>query len=280
MKKTLALLLLLALAAMPALAEEPLAPAAGEAVAVDLDGDGAGESISWAYAPGDYDEVVTLTVTAADGASCEYATEIVWNEVVDIVDLDGDGQWEILVSGDVMSDDYCAWCLRWDGDALYEVLFPDSGRVSATDGYYLTGYGQITAISGNAVTLSGSQDVLGTWFGARTFELGPHDRFEFCDDGLWVRDIEEIDDGLWEYGALTVAAPLEYADLDGNPAGTLQPGDKILIVASDKQDMAQFITPDGTEGVLAISPNYEKGWGLLVDGVSEDECFEYVPYAD
>ena len=97
-------------------------------------------------------------------------------------------------------------------------------------------------------------------------------------DGVAVDALDAV--VLKRDGALTVAAPLEYADLDGNPVGTLQPGDKILIVASDKQDMAQFITPDGTEGVLAISPNYEKGWGLLVDGVSEDECFEYVPYAD
>ena len=87
---------------------------------------------------------------------------------MDIVDLDGDGQWEILVSGDVMSDDYYTWCLRWDGAALYEVLFPDSGRMDATDGYFAHGYGLITAISEyGVVELTGTQDVLGTWMASR-----------------------------------------------------------------------------------------------------------------
>lgn len=290
MKKLLGVLLILCLlAGVPALAEAvgnaPLTPAAGEAVAIDLDGDGTEETVEWAMVAGEYDDNLTLTVTGADGASQTYATDIIWNEGVYIVDLDDDGAQEILLTGDVMSDDYYTWCLRWDGAALYEVLFPDGERGENGNGYYKQGYGRVNAVGKNLLSLSGSQDVLGTWFATRVLQLSPYDRFEFNDAGLWLRNLDGYDgadDDLWQYAALTVTQPLPYADEHDPdlPAGTLEPGDKILIYASDKQEIARFSTPDGTTGTLNISPNYEQGWGWLVDGIPEEECFEYVPYAD
>ena len=241
MKRISALLLILCLLALPALAEpEPAKLALDEPLAIDLDGDGTEETVSWTLEMGEYEECVH-----------------------------------------VMSDDYITYCLRWDGAGLYELLFPDCSRAQNTDGYYKEGYGQITAIDGNRVTLSGSQDMLGTWFAERTVTLSAHDRFEFADDGLWVRNLDGMDDdSLWGYAALTAAVPLEYADAEGNPAGTHQPGDKLLVCATDKETFVRFLTPDGTEGTLAISRNYEQGWGWLVDGTPEEDCFEHIPYAD
>ena len=40
------------------------------------------------------------------------------------------------------------------------------------------------------------------------------------------------------------------------------------------------MTPDGLIGALDISPDYDRGWGWMVNGVGEADCFEYVPYAD
>ena len=283
MKRTIALTLALCLlAVLPALADAPQPLPEREALAVDLDGDGAAETVRWAMAPGDYDEQLTLTVGLSDGRELTYATDIIYAGEVYAVDLDGDGTTEILMSGDVMSDDYCTWCLRYDNGALYEVLFPDATRGDEnTDGYYKTGYGLITDLGDGQVTLTGSQDVLGTWFASRTMALTAHDRFEFSDAGLWLRNLDgaNIDD-LWQYGALTVTTPLSYADEQGNPAGTLEPGDRILVIASDKRQFARFVTPDGSEGSLVISPDYERGWGWLVDGVPEENGFEFIPYAD
>ena len=282
MKRISALLLILCLLALPALAEpEPAKLALDEPLAIDLDGDGTEETVSWTLEMGEYEECVHLRILSANGEEVVWSTPILWGEAVYVVDLDGDGRQEILASGDVMSDDYITYCLRWDGAGLYELLFPDCSRAQNTDGYYKEGYGQITAIDGNRVTLSGSQDMLGTWFAERTVTLSAHDRFEFADDGLWVRNLSgRDDDSLWGYAALTAAVPLEYADAEGNPAGTLQPGDKLLVCATDKETFVRFLTPDGTEGTLAISRNYEQGWGWLVDGTPEEDCFEHIPYAD
>ena len=287
MKHALILLLALCLtcAALPALAEnaDPAALAEGEVRSVDLDGDGAAENVRWDMVPGEYDANLTLTVASPEGAETSYATDIIGEGEVFVADLDGDGIAEILISGDVMSDDYITWCLRLREGTLYELLFPDGNRGDSGDGYYKYGYGRVTAVGeGNGlINLTGSQDMLGTWFATRTLALTPYDRFEFNDAGLWLRSLGSGNlDDLWEYASLKLAVPLAYTDLQGNPAGTLQPGDRILVIATDKRESVRFVDPDGNEGVLAISPDYERGWGWLVDGVPEAECFEFVPYAD
>lgn len=50
--------------------------------------------------------------------------------------------------------------------------------------------------------------------------------------------------------------------------------------ASDKETSAWFTTQDGVSGILSIAPDYNSGWGRMVDGVAEDVCFECLPYAD
>ena len=60
----------------------------------------------------------------------------------------------------------------------------------------------------------------------------------------------------------------------------LEPGEKIIIYATDKESYAKFSTRDGLTGTLVISRDYDRGWGCLVDGIPEDQCFESLPYAD
>ena len=282
-----AFVMLLALAAMltPVLAEEEPTLAGqlaqGKTLQIDLDGDGAAEAVSWAVETTEYGvDCLTLTVQPRAGKALVYATDIVGRPEAFALDLDGDGAVELLLSGDVMSDDYYTACLRYDGSALYEVLFPDSNRGDSGSGYFRQGYGRITAIEDGRLTLSGSQDVLGTWFATRQVRLSPYDRFEFDDDGLWTRDMVDLDDAeLWEYAALTTKIELTYTAPDGSEA-TLPAGEKLLVIASDKEETAHFVTPDGIIGALAISPDYDRGWGWMVNGMGEADCFEYLPYAD
>lgn len=285
MKRAFAMLLALAAMLTPALAEQAPALegqlAEGETLRIDLDGDGVAEAVSWTMTPADYgDNRLTLTVQPETGKALVYDTDIVWSQAVFVLDLDGDGTVELLLSGDVMSDDYYTACLRYDGSTLYEVLFPDSRRGDSGSGYFRQGYGRVTAIEDGRLTLSGSQDVLGTWFATRQVRLSPYDRFEFDDDGLWTRDAQDMEDaGLWQYAALTAKVELTYTAPDGSEA-TLPAGEKLLVVASDKKETARFITPDGLAGALDISPDYDRGWGWMVNGMGEEACFEYVPYAD
>jgi hypothetical protein len=285
MKRAFAMLLALAAMLTPALAEEKPALegqlAEGETVQIDLDGDGEAESVRWAVETTEQGvDCLTVTVQPGAGEALVYATDIVWKPEAFALDLDGDGAVELLLSGDVMSDDYYTACLRYDGSTLYEVLFPDSNRGNSGSGYFKQGYGRITAIENGRLTLSGSQDVLGTWFATRQVRLSPYDRFEFDDDGLWVRDPMVMDDAdLWKYAALTAKIELTYTAPDGSEA-TLPAGEKLLIVASDKKDIAHFTTPDGLIGALDISPDYDHVWGWKVNGVSESDCFENLLYAD
>lgn len=197
--------------------------------------------------------------------------------------MDGDGVVEILLTGDVASDDYYTTCLHFEDGALVPVPFADGNRGDNGSDYLAEGYGMVMDISGNTLSLSGSQDVLGTWFATRIYAL-VDGRFDFADNGEWVRDLGDAntnDPGFWEdnYGVLTTTAPLDYTAEDGS-AAQLPEGARLMIMASDKQSAARFITPEGITGTLAIAPNKEKGWGMMVNGVNEDTCFEYIPYAD
>ena len=144
----------------------------------------------WTMRATDYEPELWLTVEPEGGAPVEYGTPILWGQSAFVVDLDGDGAREILLSGDEMSDDYVTFCLRYEGGELREILFPDASRGDNGGGYFKWGYGRVTDFGENRVTLSGSQDVLGTWFAERTFALTPLYRFEFADDGLWVRNAD------------------------------------------------------------------------------------------
>ena len=259
-----------------------IAPEENARVQLDLDGDGTAEAVSWAMLPGEYDTYLTLTVEPVGGASTTYWTDLLYGQVY-IQDLDGDGRMEILLSGDVMSDDYYTWCLQYRDGALFEVLFPDSNRGRSGDGYFKYGYGQITGITEyGIVDLTGSQDVLGTWMATRRVSLESTGRFEFGDNGLWERAAQAYDDEawLWEHAALTVKSPVPYIGDHGCDSGILNPGEKILVYATDKESEALFFTEDDITGILSISRNIDQGWGWLVDGVPEEDCFETLFYAD
>ena len=283
MKRWIAIFIALMLVCAAAQAEGLQAIESGKEISCDLDGDGAMERISWSKVTpdGEYDPVVVLMVTPEVGEPASFETEIVWSESVNLVRLtDGDSPVDILVTGDVMSDDYVTYYLRWADGALYPLLFEDGGRgENGTGCYYEVGFGLFEELEPNRLTLSGTQDVLGTWFARRSYALNPAGYFQFDDDGLWVRDIDDADGEVWDYGALTLKTDLAYTDENGD-AGTLAAGEKILITASDKKNLAWFTTRDGRTGALEIGLDYDKGWGWLVNDVPENDAFEYVPYAD
>lgn len=274
MKKVVIVAVLILMLSLSALAESiPV----DTALSIDLDGDGNTETLSWAMIPDEWEQHLELSVTLQDGSAATYNAEVYSREAVYVVDLDGDGIQEILLTGDVMSDDYYTWCLHLVDGNLYEVLFPDTTRSDeATRAYFKSGYGLITDISGNNVTLMGSQDMLGTWMATRTVTLATWDLFEFSDDGKWYRATDLNDEELWQYASLTTIREIPYND----DTETLPVGTQLIITAMDKKDTAWFKTVDGVEGTLSVSKDYNRGFGSLVSNIPEEECFEYLPYAD
>ena len=255
-------------------------------VDMDLDGDGTPERVSWDLTyPDEYEEGFRLTVTMANGAQAVYEPEFdLYIQGVYAADLDGDGRVELLISGDEASDDYLTYSLRLVNGMLEPMLFADANRGENHGGYYKNGYGMVTGLDGNRLTLCGSQDVLGTWFAQRVYTLADTGIYEFADDGEWVRDMEGIDledPELWanDYPTLTVIRDLPCADANGN-AARLPAGTQLLITGSDKQTFARFVTRDGQTGTLEISPDFDRGWGMLVNGENEESWFRMIPYAD
>lgn len=282
-KKLIPVLLIIFMILTGALAEsaipEEFSIAENTMIEADLDGDSTMEKVSWTAIPVDeYDDknyIITVDTKANDALT--YTLEGGYLLGVYVADLDGDGKDELLLTGDEASDDYITICLHLFKGRLEPAMFADCTRTDYNHGYDKYGYGKIVAIDGNRLTLSGSQDVLGTWFGSRIFTLADTGVFEFDDNGKWVRDINSIDDDTWEYASLKTKAELPYTTTDGKEA-TLPVGTQLVIVSSDKQT-ADFMTKDGVEGAISIYPNFHE-WGSMIDNKPEDYYFEYVPYAD
>lgn len=278
MKKLICIFLAMLMLAGVACAENPdiLRLDVNAPLRIDLNGDGAQEEIIAVMEGLEEERVLAVYVTGADGGTCGYQTDLILVEDILIVDMDGDSMMEILVSGDVCSDDYSTRCLHYDEGALSPLLFADANRGDNEGGYFDYGYGAVIGIAGCSLTLVGSQDVLGTWMASRVFTL-ENGRFELRDDGLWRMYDRTDDPDYWEYGSLVPMVDIDV-DFDG-VAGKLHPGERFMVTASDKVSIVWFVTEDGRVGSFPIEPD-PVGWGSLVGGVSEYDCFEYLPYAD
>ena len=252
-----------------------------EACDIDLDGDGAEESVLIQMQGFDGEENLQLVVQT-DELVYTYDTTILSDAAAYAVDLDGDGRIEILLSGDEASADYYTWCLKFDRDAgLQCVEFADANRGENTGEYGEYGYGRIDAIDGNVLTMTGSQDALGTWWCSRQFTLRDG-RFELDDGGAWIvtDELGNMEDPeFWEYGALTLVRDLDVTLEDGS-AATLKPGDQFVVTETDKVSYVKFVTKDGVRGTISVEPDVEEGWGFKIGGLHEYEYFDSIPYSD
>ncbi len=249
-----------------------------EATYVDLDGDGVDEVVIARMQENDEDENLSVQVET-DELIYNYDSYVVYSEAAYLADLDGDGALEILLTGDETSEDYFTWCLRFSREeGLRPIEFADANRGENTDGYFDCGYGRIAAIDGNTLTLTGSQDALGTWMCSRRFTLRDG-RFELDDGGVWRVAGDLNDTELWEYRSLITTRPLPVTLEDGS-SSTLPVGTSLLVTETDKVSYVGYLTSDGARGRISIALNTEEGWGFLIDGRSEYDYFEYIPYAD
>ena len=281
--KTLCIFLLTILLALPAMAEtaEPLAQYAlsdGQSVEMDLDGDGDLETLTFRVAGSDMDGDEHAEIAVEDdGETTGWNSEVLFYPSAYAADIDGDGIVEIFVCGDWASADYATYCLHWDGGTFTQLPFANASRSGDGGDYLYYGYGYVQSIKDGLLTLCGSQDVLGTYFGTRVFAL-QNGTFEFADDGLWRFPLDEYS---WDRALVpTQGIAATFVENGAETEGVIPAGTPFIITASDKTSVAWFQTGDGREGYLAIAPDTQRGWGNTVNGIPEDELFEMVPYAD
>lgn len=278
MKKIFSLILVLAMlccAALAVPAENALVLDLNAKNEIDLDGDGAPESIQLKLEGAEGEEYIALYLFGADGSFYSYDIFALYLLGAWTADLDGDGLMELMVECDYYSDDYAVFCFNYSEDAGMTVTqFTGLDRFETTDAYTDAGYGRITAVDGNRITLLGSQDVLGTWMAERDFLL-ENGKFEL-QDGLFRFVTTEED---WEYRPLMPQIGLDVTLEDGSWA-RIGAGEKMLPIASDLNSIVHLITEDGFVCSLEIERNTETGWGYLINGEPDEEIFEYIPYAD
>lgn len=286
MKKVMAMVLALLMLMSGAMVQaqaiyNPVALEEGSAFSVDLDGDGVNETVTFVTRMLDeYDEEAIITVKTTSGKTVEWHSGMLYGAQVWVTDIDSNTLKEIFVSGDQMSDDYITYCLNFTGELLDPLMFADVNRGENTGEYFEYGYGMVTAINGSEITLTGSQDMLGTWMAERRFSL-IDGLLEIVDDGYWVNTFDQNDPEVWEYRSLNPvqAIPVTFIKNYTEVPGMLQPGERILLTHFDKVADAFFITEDGREGYLTARPDSDN-WGWKINGTHETELFEYVPYAD
>ena len=254
----------------------------GEKPTFDLNGDGSEEIVYFdiAYDDVNYTETAMLHITG-DGTAAEYEIELYMSNAY-VMDLDGDGVYEIFISGDAMSDDYVTVCLHYDGEQLLPVLFEDANRgENSAENMFDYGYGMLMYADYGMLVLTGSQDILGTYFGSRTFELRD-DMFVLADDGLWLFERDYMDDESWDYAGLAPLQdiPVTFVTEGEESEGVIKAGEKFMVIASDKVSVVYFEMQDGRTGYFAVEPDTETGYGVKINGINEWELFEMLPYAD
>lgn len=241
---------------------------------VDLDGDGLNESVTLKMEGVPGEEYLALYLFGADGSFHSYDLYVYWMEEAFALDINGDGIKELFVVCDFYSDDYVTYCFNYtDADGLSTLLFTGMDRFSPGEGYVEGGYGRITDMYGSTITLTGSQDVVGTWMASRNFVL-TDGRFEM-EEGMYMLETAESD---WENRPLILKQDITVT-ADGQPL-PLKAGDKLLPVASDRESFVLMTTEGGRSFEFEIAFNEEFGWGWFVNGIYEEDLFEYVPYAD
>lgn len=299
MKKWLAALMVILCMGTTATAEEATKIEFGQVYHTDLDGNGTVECWGWSEAENDEgDAVRRLTVTSQDGAgeSATWEMDAYWTRGADyyLIDLDGSGVMEQFVSSDTGENySYTTWCLRYRCGEIEEVMFSqDPWNWKFTSGFS----GLITQIGSGTVTMQRYTNVLGTWRGSWSYEIGEKGRLTALDDGWCTRDFSYWGgsvENAWEDAALTVMVETAYRD--GDRVGMLKPGDRILITGTDHDNYVSFLTKDGQSGMLYVEKKGEMefGWnvnqntreeleesgGILINLIDEDEFFKGLPYA-
>ena len=242
---------------------------------LDLDGDGAPETLlaSVEYMEEISANTVALSVwkeeTERDHFSCELADSgAIW-----LARLDDSGHVFIFLCGDEMSDDYVTRCLFWNGASLQAVPFisPKPFASGAAFG------GAVESIDGSAITISSIRDYFGTWFARITFRM--NGGVLSCDDNaIWRINGDLSVSDTWEYRSLKTLCELPatvYGAETVLPAGTaLMP-----TAIDDANNRVYFVTDSGDQGYFTCE-SAENGYKHAIGGISEENCFETLFYAD
>lgn len=168
----------------------------------------------------------------------------------------------IIVTTDYASDDYVTHVFDiTDGTAVF------TDRTET--GYCIQQWG----INADSLNMEKTIYVLGTYTAETEFVLTDEGKLEE------QNEIYEIDSDM-QWRGLVLKREIEAVDAGDGSRLVLPEGTALHVTATDDAGKVWFEAEDGTEGIL----EYENGagddsWILYIDGVSEYDYFEDIPYA-
>ena len=163
----------------------------------------------------------------------------------------------ILIECDCMSDDYELGVYEITEGIIREVQILKDTTVNSS------------CISVDKICMDVRLDVLGSYSGEMLYQMDENGQLSLIED---VYKIES-------YFKMTVMKELPVT-IDGNST-TLAPGTTIMITGTNNKDTAYFKqvgTQENIEGAISYTLD-EDGWTHYIDGVSEYDYFDMVPYA-
>ena len=177
-----------------------------------------------------------------------------------------DGRVFVLLVADHASDDYELF--------LYEVT---DGKLKMTDQQDNLFIGDGSVLAGGRkngmLMLKKNVNVFGSYQCSMTYSIG--------DDGKLVPDEEffQVDIDNYPYSVLTVTRELPVSVNGGQT--TLQTGTQIRITGTNDAGIALFETTDGkvTGEIHYTDPDNDTEFYHKINGVTEDQYFESIPYA-
>lgn len=170
-----------------------------------------------------------------------------------------DGRSFVIFVCDYASDDFVTYVYEVTGGAVRECDKLNGAELSSS-------YSGSICIGTDRIGLSMHLDVLGTYSGAMTYLLTEDGKLTQTSD-IFTIDTEQV---------LTVIKDLPVT-LEGTDT-TISAGTKIRITGTDNNGTAYFQLDTGEKGTIKYVRN-DEWWEILIDGVSENEYFEMVPYA-
>ena len=232
----------------------------GMVTIIDLDGDREKESIEIGIVKqSEYMEYRTVRITDGERVVSAGETQIQYGVHICLTDLDADRLPEILLSGDVASDDYITYACRWDGSALVPIPFSGEVREGVNSSTQHVD-GCVEKAENGVLTLSSHLFMLGTYRGIRDYALTA--------DG----SIAPVEGSIWAFPGNDFWLETAVELSDGLPAGT-----KLRLTGADGVGQVWYVTEDGRQGSLSLTPSDKWGWDI--NGLHELECFVELPYA-
>lgn len=158
-----------------------------------------------------------------------------------------------------------------DNDYRYVNVFRLDQGMPSYVGYENMAWYSAQVLDPDSFILYTRQDILGTYYGMKTYHVG--------EDGLPVTEDEAyVINGS---SMITSTKDLKVTILGENDTETeetVPSGTGYTIFRTDGNSYADAHLNDGRDCRIQLEPG-NRGWGWDIDGVSEEECFEWIPYA-